>query len=81
VSCLKSSLPPFCSQYTEAGLGRFACDVGMICAGLHDAESTMPTSINKVNNVLRIILTSIRTGKSSIPSDLGKRFFVRHFTY
>jgi len=46
----------------------------------------MQISINRVNNVLRIILTSILNQelerKSSVSIDLWRTsFFVRHFTY
>jgi hypothetical protein len=33
--------------------------VEVVCAGLHEAKSVIPININKVNNVLRIILISV----------------------
>jgi hypothetical protein len=38
----------------------FGTGVEVVCVGPHEAKRVMPISINKVNNVLRIILISVQ---------------------
>jgi hypothetical protein len=53
-----SRVPPFCSQNTEAGLGRLGAEVGLIWLELQDADKMVPISTTSEKRDFRNILTS-----------------------